>query len=285
MKPFKTAIQTMMLHHEIDTVGMYEAAKIAHDIGYNALEISGHFRMDQARVDDLCRACKDFGMEVAALNATFSGGFQSNSPIRDFVPLSLENDFEKVVSFAKQLGTRYIRYAGMPVDQLDTMEKLKAYCVEAEKYASMLENEGLHLCMHEHDDEFARIEGKTYYAWIQELAPHLQFEFCVGGAAHAAVDLCDTMRTIAGRMPLIHFTDIKIVPPTPGCGRRPLQEKIAGCVLGDGNINVKKFCETAMECGNEYFMIEANNLFGEDSCSAMQRAADNLKKAGFAHCF
>ncbi len=285
MKKFKVTLQTMMLHHAIDTVGIYEAVRKAKEIGYNALEISGHFECDQKRVDELCRARDDFGIEIGALNATFAGGVQSTSPFRDFVPLSLENDFEKVVSFAKQLGTKYIRFAGMPVEQLDTMDKVRAYCVCAEEYAQKLEKEGLSLCMHEHDEEFAKIEGKTYYAWICELTPTMKFEFCVGGAAHAAMDLCDTMRSIAGRMPLIHFTDIKIVPPTPGCGRRPLQEKIAGCPLGDGNINVKKFCETAIECGNEYFILEANNLFGEDPYVAMQRAAENLKAAGFADCF
>lgn len=285
MNNFKVALQTMVLHHEIDTVGIYEAARKAKEIGYNALEISGHFECDQKRVDELVRAKKDFGIEIAAMNATFSGGFKNPSPFRDFVPLSLENDFDKVVSFANQLGTRHIRFAGMPVEQLDTMDKVRAYCACAEEYAQKLQKVGLDLCMHEHDDEFAKIEGKSYYAWIRELAPTMKFEFCVGGASHAAMDLCDTMESISGRMPLIHFTDIKILPPTPGCGRRPLQDKIASCPLGDGNINVKKFCDCAKACGNEYFIIEVTNFYGEDPYVAMKRAADNLKKAGYADCF
>lgn len=285
MGKFKVALQTMVLHHEIDTMGIYEAAKRAKEIGYNALEISGHFECDQKRVDELCKAREDFGIEIAALNAAFAGGFELDNPFRNFTPNRLEQDFDKVVRFARQLGTRHIRYAGMPVEQLDTMEKVEKYCKIAEEYAQKLKSEGLDLCMHEHDDEFAFIDGKSYYRWIQELAPTLKFEFCVGGAAHAAVDLVDTMESIRGRMPLIHFTDIKIIPPTPGCGRRPLQDKIASCPLGDGNINVKKFCDTAIECGNEYFIIEVSNFFGEDPYVAMKRAADNLKAAGFADCF
>lgn len=285
MKKFKVALQTMVLHSVIDTEGIYEAARKAKEIGYNALEISGHFECNESRVAELCRARDDFGLEIAALNVAFSGGFQNPSPFSGFEPLSLEKDFSKVVSFAKQLGTRYIRYAGMPVEELDTLEKVKSYCATTQKYTKMLQAEGLTLCMHEHDEEFAKIDGRTYYSWMIELAPDLKFEFCVGGAAHAAMDLCDTLKSISGRVPLIHFTDIRIVPPTPGCGRRTLQEKIVSCPLGDGNIPVKKFCDTAMECNNEYFILECNHFFGEDPVAAMKRAADNLKAAGYADCF
>ncbi len=280
---FKVALQTMVLHREIETAGIYEAARKAKEMGYNALEISGHFQCDQKRVDALCLAKEDFGLEIAALNAAFSGGYPMDMPFSN--PLMLENDFETAVSFARQLDTWYIRYAGMPVGHLDTMEKVRSYCAAAERYAQRLEAEGLSLCMHEHEEEFCRIQGKTYYQWILELAPSLKFEFCVGGASHAAVDLYDTMHMLRGRMPLLHFTDIKVIPPTPDCGRRPLQEKIASCPLGDGNIPVKKFCDAAAECGNEYFILEAATFGGEDVCTAMKRAADNLKAAGYGHCF
>ena len=120
-----------------------------------------------------------------------------------------------------------------------------------------------------------------------EKCPDLAFEFCVLGAAHAGLDLQDVLESISGRVPLIHFEDVKIAAkPMFANGRRtPLEEIILGCPLGDGNINLKKFCSKAIECGNEYFILEVSDFRGEDVYAAMKRAADHLKAAGFADTF
>ncbi len=286
MDKTKVTLQTMVIHRDIDGLGIYEALRKVKAIGYNAVEISGHFQCTGEMVTDLCRARDDFGMEIAALSVEFGGGFAPDRPVnRTFRPNRLEEDFDKVVDYCKRMGTRYVRYAGMPVSLLDAMDNVEAYCRSAEEYALRLGERGLGLCMHEHDDEFSRIGGKTYYEWAVELAPHLQFEFCTGGASHAAMDLGDTLRLVRDRVPLIHFTDIKVARPIPGEGRKPLQDKILGCPLGDGNINVKKFMDAALECGNRYFIIEVSDFRGEDPYAGMERAAGNLKKLGYGHCF
>ena len=164
MMKFKTTMQTMVLHEAIEREGMYAAAKKTAEIGYHALEVSGHFPCTEETVTDLCRARDDFGMEIAALNAEFLAGYPSQRPPQPgFQPLRLEEDFGQVVDYCRRMGTKYVRYAGMPVAYLDTEEKVRAYCARAEEYACRLGDAGLTLCMHEHDDEFARIGGRTYY--------------------------------------------------------------------------------------------------------------------------
>lgn len=288
MKKFKTAIQTMVIHRDIDELGAFEALKKAKAIGYNAAEISGHFECNQQLVDGFVRARRELGMETAALSVNYTGGMDSGMPpMFRHTPLRLEEDFERVVDYCGQLECKYVRYAGMPTVQLDTWEKLEAYLERTQALAKKCREHGIVMCAHDHDAEFAKINGKSYFEWEVEKCPDLAFEFCVLGAAHAGLDLQDVLESIRGRVPLIHFEDVKIAAkPMHVNGRRtPLEEIILGCPLGDGNINIRKFCDKAIECGNEYFILEVSDFRGEDVYAAMKRAADNLKAAGFADTF
>ena len=287
MTKFKTSLQTMVIHEAIDTLGVYEAVRKVKEIGYNSIEISGHFECNQEMVNELCRARDDFGVEICALSVSYSGPFRGFNPFRrNFVPNRLPEDFDKVVAFCKQLGCRYVRYAGLPAS-ISSFEDLKKYFEYTEEICLRLEKEGIKLCMHNHDTEFIKYNGKTAFAWSVELAPHLNYEFDVLGAAHAGTNLLEDMQLIKGRMPLIHFEDIKVIPkPATAPGVRPhLDEYIVGCPLGEGNVPVKSFCDTAMECGNEYFIIEVSNFFGVDPYDGLKLAADNLKAAGYADTF
>lgn len=287
MTNFKTALQSMVIHHDIDTIGAYGALRKVKKIGYNVFEVSGHFECTDELVDELIRAKEDFDLEVCALSVAYNGQFPAKQPPhrQGFRQLKLVEDFDQAVSYAKRLGCKNLRYAGMPVMQLDTMEKLDAYCTLTESLAVRLTEHGLNLCMHNHDTEFAKINGKTYYDWVIEKCPTLCFEFDVLGAAHAAIQLYDCMESIRGRMPLIHIEDIKVKAVEAMGPNAPLNDRILGCPLGDGNVNIKKFCDTAIACGNDYLIIEVSDFRGEDVYVAMKRAADAVKAAGFANTF
>lgn len=286
MKPFKTALQTMVIAEELDEIGVYEAMRKVSEIGYNCVEISGHFECNESFVDELCRARDDFGMETCALSVVYNADAPAFSPFKGFVPNRLVEDFDRVVAFCEKLNCRYVRYAGINATELDTMDKVRHYFEYTEQICLRLAEKGIKLCMHNHEAEFAKIGGKTYFDWAIELAPHLCFEFDVLGTAHAAVNLEDALEKIKGRVPLIHFEDIKVTPKKMAFPKRPhLEEVITGCPLGEGNIDFKKFCNKAIECGNEYFIIEVSDFHGVDTYAGMKQAVDNLKNGGFAHTF
>ena len=221
----KTALQTMVIHRAITELGAFEALRLAKEAGYNTAEISGHFPCDDALVEDLCRARDELGVEICALNVVYEGPFASGERPAGGSTLSLERDFDRAVSYAKTLGTKYLRYAGSPAHALTDADRLREYFTGVEAYCLRLEKERLKLCMHNHDGEFAKVDGCFILDWGLELSPHLCFEFDAAGACHAAVDLHSTMKKLSGRMPLIHFCDIKIVPHA---GRVHLEETVVG---------------------------------------------------------
>ena len=276
----KTALQTMVIHKAIVELGAYEALRLAKEAGYNAAEISGHFPCNDDMVEALCRARDELGMEICALNVVYEGPFEPAERPAGGSTLFLVRDFDRAVAYAKKMGTKYLRYAGSPAHALTDLDRIREYFAGVEEICLRLEKEGLKLCMHNHDSEFAKVGGRFILDWAAELAPHLCFEFDVAGACHAAVELCAAVKNLTGRVPLIHFCDVKIVPHA---GRVHLEETIVGCPLGEGNVDVKAFVEAAMEAGNEYFIIEMPDQ--SDPYAAIKLAADNMKALGFAHTF
>ena len=94
VKKFKTALQTMVVHKDIDELGAFETLKKVKAIGYNAAEISGHFACDQRLVDGFVRARKELGMETAALSVHYTGGADDDMPaFFRHEPLRLEEEW------------------------------------------------------------------------------------------------------------------------------------------------------------------------------------------------
>lgn len=278
---FKTAFQTMVIHKYIDEIGIYEAVRKVKEIGYNAVEISGHFECSDAFVSELCRARDDFGVEVCALNVAFNGQFPVKPhPLGEFRQLTVLDRFDDVVDFCNRLGCRYVRCAGLPAANLDTADKVRQYCAVTEDLCRRLAAHGLKLCIHNHDTEFCKVEGKFLFDWLFELAPSVFFEFDVKNALFAGMNPEKLMDKIAGRMPLIHFEDLKVLPLAD-----PRTKKVVGCAPGEGNIDMPAFLDQAARCGNEYMIVEMSNFFGMDVYDGMKLAAENMKAAGYADTF
>lgn len=275
----KAALQTMVIHKAIDDLGIYEALKKAKEIGYSAFEISGHFNCDDSVVAELCRAREELGIEICALNVVYTGGYETEK-LPGSSELDVVKNYDKAVSYAKKLGCKYLRYMGAPAERLKTVDDVRSYFEELEKLCVKLAEDDLFLCMHNHYGEFAKVGGKMIHDWAVEVAPHLCFEFDVAGMVRGAVDLQDQMEKLKGRMPLAHFTDIKVIPRGHGAH---LEEAAPTCPPGEGNVNVRKFCEGAKKAGNEYLIVEFSRT--ADPYAAAQFAAESIKNAGFADIF
>lgn len=282
---FKIALQSAICEDVIHSAGPYEAVRKAKEIGYNEIEISGHYHCDDEFVDAFYRGCKDFDMHVCAISIVFNG--QYNRPnTRNFEPNILPRDIDKMVGYARKLDCKYFRYAGMP-DEITTWEDLETYCKLLEETCVELDKHGMKLCMHNHDGEFYKINGKTMFEWTTILCPHLCYEFDYLGAQRAGMDTYEVMGWIKGRMPLIHFEDMKCVKAPKVNGQKaPLEDRVVGCGIGDGNVNLVHFCQVAADCGNEYFINEVSKAaklkeFGLDAYDVMRDAAIAMRAAGF----
>lgn len=268
---YKVAFQTMMLYELAEEIGVYEALKQVREMGYEAVEISGHFPLDEESQKELLRAKNDLGIDVCAMSASFSGHLPT-LPRRDGrKSVSLVNDYDEIVARCKLFDCHNVRFAGAPIVACENFEEMKAFYASCEEYAQRLAADGINLCMHNHANEFTRLEGKTVFEWAAELAPTLKHELCIFNAQLSGYNICDLVRSIAGRVPLIHFEDIAV---TPLPGHQDMRVFL-GRVFGEGNIDVESFCKAANEAGNEYFILE-NDMY--DPATIMGKMAEAYKR-------
>lgn len=272
----KPALQTMVIEEDIEKIGAYEALRKVKEIGYEAIEISGHLNLDDETIDQIERACKDFGLEVCALSCEYTGKVQRKSFFPGHRQLSLLNDFEGTVETAKRLNCTTLRFAGQPVEMFhDDVEEMREYFRLTSEFAKRLAEEGITLCAHNHESEFHKIDGKTVWQWSVEECPELHYEMDIFGVQMSGLSPIDFLKTAAGRVDLIHYSDIAIaVKEDP----RFTLDMIQRVPLGLGNINALAVKTTAEETGTRYFIMEAAKMEGLDGYQVMKLALDNYNQ-------
>lgn len=283
MSKIKVAFQTMNAHKDIEENGFFAAAKNIQACGYNALEISGHFEINDKLIEDVLRAKAELGMEICAMSVVYNGQFDLPLHFR-MTPLRLVEDFDRVVEIARRIGAKNVRFAGMPAAQLLTLEDVKTYCALTEEYAAKLAKHGIKLCMHNHHGEFRKLDGKFLYDYAMELCPSLCFEYDLLGMLYGTADVYERLAMEKGRAPILHYEETKITN-AGGFGPDAVKAALVPCRLGEGCVDVPRFIAVAEESGVEYLIVEATNLDGLDEYGCMKKSADNLKALGYADRF
>lgn len=272
----KAALQTMCINDAIEKEGAYEAFRKAKEIGYTDLEISGHINLTDEFIQEAEKARNDFGLNICAVSCEYTGQYDNPSFFPGQKALRLTDNYEEAVATTKKLHSSILRYAGQPVESYQSFEDVKKYCEVTEEYAKRLKKDGITLCAHNHEGEFARFNGKTAFEWSLELAPDLAYEMDIFGVQMSGMNPLDFLAKAKGRVPLIHFSDIAI---KPGKDPRLTLDMIQRVPLGMGNFNVPAILKKAEEAGSEYFIMEAASLPGKDAFEVMALAKNNFDEA------
>ena len=135
--------------------------------------------------------------------------------------------------------------------------------------AKTFKENGQYFVYHNHDREFARLDGKTILQRIAEDIPAELMGFTVdtfwvqaGGG-----DPAQWLEKLSGRVPCIHLKDY-------GYGRVMLP-------LGEGNMNFDRIFEKAESAGTEYMLVEQDDCNSEDPFDCLRRSYQYLKACGF----
>jgi sugar phosphate isomerase/epimerase len=82
-------------------------------------------------------------------------------------------------------------------------------------------------------------------------------------------DLSDYCKLLAGRLPCVHFKDMKVV------GR-----EVRMSAVGDGTLNFEKLLPILADGGTRYVFVEQDNTYGEDPFVCLERSYRYLKSIG-----
>ena len=118
----------------------------------------------------------------------------------------------------------------------------RRFVAEATQIGAQLADVGISLSYHNHSFEFVRFGDQTGLALIfAESDPrYLKAELDTYWIQHGGADPADWIRRVAGRMPIVHYKDLAMLPD----GTQAFAE------VGQGNLNwpaiVQATCETAV---------------------------------------
>jgi len=176
--------------------GLIEALKLFSATGYDGVELVGD-NTDELDPDSFLKLLQDLKLKVISVHS-----------IRG------EDDLH----FAKKMGAKYMNVSLSP--EYITREALITACEELNEKGRIYASHGIKAVLHNHADEFRWVEneeGKTriYDLLLEYTDPKLLgFEFDVGWATLAGIDVVDYMKRYPGRFPLIHVKECTKVAKT-----------------------------------------------------------------------
>lgn len=281
LKKGKIGIQMSTIKNKITALGVYETMKRCHELGYRCIEIS-QVAMTPENTAEFLRAKKDFGMEIAAINAFAT----AMHPAME----SLETHYEKIIGDCQALGCEMLRIGMGPLDRLSSREGVLKYCAELDKYAGKLGRDGIDYYYHNHLVEFVKFDGE-YVLDIIKNNSSIGFELDIHWIQAGGENPVDFIRKYAGRIRLLHLKDFRIVPLKTETlrgdqsGGNPMYGAIQFAEVGAGNLDIKACIEAGLTGGSEYFLIEQDTTYDRDEFDSLKISRDNLIKLGFADWF
>jgi sugar phosphate isomerase/epimerase len=172
------------------------------------------------------------------------------------------------------------RYASISWGPCDSKEQLLR---DAETYNALgqrLKSEGIALCYHNHDHEFARFDGEYGFDILlgscdpQAVQAHIDIMWVTYGGA----DPIEIIQKYAGRCPLIHAKDV--VQLEPGCEQaRGDRQQAKFTEVGTGIVDLQGCVKAAYEAGAQWIVVEQDRPGNLPPFDSLRVSCENLKRA------
>jgi sugar phosphate isomerase/epimerase len=133
----------------------------------------------------------------------------------------------------------------MPEADRATATAVRAFASELGVHARRMAEDGIALGYHNHDFEFATLEGSTIWdTLLASLPPEIELELDVYWASVGGRDPVTEIGAIADRVRLLHVKD-RASGPTPH-----------DAPVGEGTLPIPAIVEAADAAGAEWFVVE-----------------------------
>lgn len=183
---------------------------------------------------------------------TFPGGI--------FLKDGWEEDWKKAVDDSKTLGQEYIVIPWLEEPHRKSLDNYKKIAEGLNKAAGMAKEVGLKFAYHNHDFEFASIDGQTGFDILMNgTDPKLvAMELDIYWAVRAGKDPVELFKAHPGRFPLWHIKDMDKT------------EKKFFTEVGNGVIDFKTIFANAKKAGMKHFYVEQDQCPGAPMDSIKQ---------------
>ncbi len=218
--------------------------------GYKEVEFAGYFGKTPTEIRALLER---FGLSSPAVHV--------GSLAADAWRASLEA--------ANTIGHRYVVVPWIPAEQRGTLDGWKRVAENFNRVAAEARAGGLQLAYHNHDFEFAPVEGRIPYdVLLESTDPHLvQLEIDLYWMTKGGQDPLTYFQRWPGRIPLVHVKD----------SAGPPDNKMVD--VGAGTIDWKRIFARRDQAGIRHFFVEHDQP--ADLFASIKASYDYLSKLEF----
>ena len=229
-----------------------ESIKKVADIGFSAIQLSGTCNYDPSRIKKVLDEC--------ALTCCLT--HRPYTEIKDDIDNCIENH--------RILGCKYIGLGSHNslVNESDLEDLISVAHTSGRKMAE----QGFKFMYHNHSGEFNRNDkGLTRLeVLLSETTPdELGITLDTYWLHHAGCDLNDWIPLLSGRIPCVHFKDMKM-----------FGNEVRMAPVGHGNLPFEKYLPLCESAGAEYIIAEQDNAYGEDPFEELKKSYLYLKSLG-----
>lgn len=195
--------------------------------GYRFVELAG---LPETAPVELARLFDDAGLQVVAAHEGIE---------------RLRADAGHVATRLAEVGCPRVVVPWMPEEDRRRLADVRRFAAELSGFAGRFADHGIRLGYHNHDFEFAALDGTTVWdVLLAELAPEVEIELDVYWAAVGGRDPVAEIRATADRVRLLHMKDLA---PGPEPHDAP---------AGEGILPLPAIVEAARSAGVEWYVVE-----------------------------
>ena len=181
----------------------------------------------------------------------------------------LERNGERVLADAATIGHRYICIAWIAQEERRTLDDVKRVAAAFNRIGERCGAAGMQFAYHNHDFEFATLEGKVLYdVLLEETDPALvQLEVDLYWITKGGHDPLAYFTRYPGRVPLVHVKD----------SAGPPDHRMVD--VGGGTIDFKRIFARRQAAGIRHFFVEHDQP--RDPLASIKASYEYLKRLEF----
>lgn len=231
-------VQLYTLRNEIGKDPKDTLERVA-QLGYKQVETFGYGNRKWFNLTptELSAILKNNGLSSPS-GHTYPGSF--------FLKGGWEEEWKRAVEDSKTLGQEFITIPWLEEAYRNSADNYKKIAEGLNKAGGMAKEGGMKLAYHNHDFEFATVEGQTGFDILTKNtdAKLVQFELDLYWAVKAGHDPVQLFKKHPGRFPMWHVKDMDNTP------------KKFFTEVGSGVIDFKTIFKNAKLSGMKYFFVE-----------------------------
>ena len=153
----------------------------------------------------------------------------------------LRDNMQEIVDKAAASGVPFLVCATTPIDSMD---EIKRSIATLNTTGEACKKAGITLCYHNHDAEFAAVDGEIpYQMFLSQLSPDIKMELDLCWATKAGVNIVELFKKHPGRFPLWHVKDLD-------------KNRQGPAPVGAGVVDFATIFANAATAGLQHFFVE-----------------------------